>query len=114
MAAIFCRLNSHNQCVQLRQIGLDGLPHDGKVNLEVAVRQRVAHVGRNCQWKLWMRCDKVWVHTFYVAAGFTNHFEVADHGVLNQLAGQKARFVNAAYIGLDALNSLQNVPQVVR
>ncbi|MDT4857491.1 hypothetical protein FQZ97_919150 [compost metagenome] len=54
------------------------------------------------------------VDTLDVVGGFTNDFQIADDGVLNQLAGDEPWEIDADNVPLDARHGLQDMANVVR
>ena len=58
-----------------------------------------------------MRGCELRVDSLDVAAGFANHFRVANHGVLDDLAGQEANFVNIFHVSVNALDGFKDVPR---
>ena len=75
-----------------RQLAVDRLPHDVKVNFEIAVRQGIAHVVGNGQGNLGVFGSKHRIGALYVAACLTDDFKVANHSILDDLAGKVVRF----------------------
>jgi len=70
--------------VQGRQICVDRLPYDLAVDLEVTMRDSVAHLVCEGQGQLGMLRGEVLVILQDVVAGFAENFQVADNGVLYQ------------------------------
>ena len=68
-------------CFECWQIGLNGLPDDGQIDIEIAMCQRVAHFVGEAPWHGGLLSRKVRVILGNVVARLANHFKVANHSV---------------------------------
>ena len=96
-----------------RQLEVDGVPKDVERHFEIAVRKGIAQVVGEGQGKLGMCSGERRVGAPYVAARLTDDFKIANHSIMDDLAGKVVRFLHVCDIALDALNGFKDVPQVV-
>lgn len=78
---------------------MDRLPYDLVVNLEVTMRDSVAHLVCEGQRQLGMLRGEVRVMLQDVVAGFAENFQVADDGVLYQVVMQERARLYLRYSG---------------
>ena len=74
---------------QHRQIGMDGLPHHLKIDLEIAVCESITHFVSKIQWNLGVLIHEIRVVSTNVVGCFANDFEISDHRILGFLIQQK-------------------------
>ena len=78
--------------LELRHRKLNGVPNHIDVDVEVAVRQSVAHAADRLPLDLWMRYDELG-HTFRQAGGrLTDNKQVQDDGLLGLLVLEEIDF----------------------
>ena len=79
--------------VQSRQISMDGLPDNLQVDLEVTVRDSIAHLIGDRQGQFGVPHRERGVVLLNVVAGLADDLEVADHGILRHFTLQEGCFV---------------------
>ena len=72
--------------MQEGKVGVNRLPDNLVVNLEVTVGNGVAYLVSERQWQLGMLRCELTVVFLDVVTGLAQNLQVADHGILNQLA----------------------------
>ena len=68
--------------MQPRQIGVNGLPDDLQIDLEVTVGYSVAHLIGECQGQARVLCRELGLVLLDIVARLADDLEVADYGIL--------------------------------
>lgn len=93
---------------------MDGLPYDFQINLEIAVRKRVAHFVSEAQRKIIVLVGELHVVMLDVARRFADDFKVPYHRILSLVVTHESYFVHVFDIAMDALNRFKDVPEIFR
>ena len=97
---------------QAGQVVLNSLPDDVEVHLEIAVRQRIAHLIGGRQRKMRMTRRKRRAMLLDIAAGLADNLQVADHGSLHQRIAEEGVTLHVPRVTVDALDGFEDVRQV--
>jgi len=87
-----------------RQVRMERLPDDFVVDLEVTMRDSIAHLVCKGQGQFGVLRGEVWVMLQDIVAGFAENFQVADHGVLDQFVLQESKLVYIVGITVDPVD----------
>ena len=102
-----------NRIRQFRQVSLNGSPDDFEIDLEVTMRDAVAHGVDNRPGNFGMLGGKVRGSALDVSCGFPDDLNVAQDRIPDHLVAEEADFVDILGVLANALDGFEDVAELI-